>query len=339
MLHKPAAEWFRWYAVELHEYISRYQKAGGKGLPEYVDVPVRNRLNAAIASVVWGSWWVYESFNSLWSPKIYGVKSIERFRDRYITSSIKEFEVAGAMINPADIEAVRAAMAFADPYAVAALHKHIGGAYAVRSIQHQLLTRGARDYYSFACEAAREEVNYWLFYRLYRQHLRFSSRLLNELRAGQYVRFIPVLPANEMPSHLLLAHIHAARVHRALKIDGVLELIDDPRGVTDRVSIDDTSYESHFVDAGSTWDVHIEQGGRSSEDRDFFRDVLREFQMPKDLTWRETCLLRDSGLPEDQLSLSGQIPLDLLAPEGPILEHPRELWDSAGRWLAPVLAA
>lgn len=328
MWHYPPIKRFRWYAIELHVYLTRLAVIGEHELPKRIHVPVRNRLNAAVASLLWGSWWVAESLESLWAQDVEAVGDLAAIRKRYITNSIAGSSRGDEVMRDADADAFRNAVTKFPAGRAQELNLHFGAAFAIRSIQREILDVAPSSYLSYASEAAREEINLWLFSKLYREHLRVFSPRFASSRGGRYVRFLPVLPPEQMPRHLLLAHVHASRVHRAAGIAGVLEWVPESRGLVDRILIGGTSFNSRFIDVTDGWSVVIDRGGRSNEDRDFFERQLRQLTIPNELEYREMKLIAGSGLPEEERRLPVRPPLDLFAPETVLLEHPDELWSA-----------
>lgn len=321
---------FEWYAVELHRFVERYRASDVSrrwSTPTEIHVPSRNRLNAAVAALLWGSWWSHHTFERLWCEEVECTRTIAYIRDRYLKRNISECRTVKEVFDIDDTPLFYESLSRVSSELARHLSLIVGSAYAVLNIQRGIFSGHGTSYRSFASEAACEEVNFWLFYKFYRDHLGFSRDRINNVGSLRYVRFLPIPDPCLMPTHLLLAHVFAARVHRFAKITSVLERINDTQNVLDRIHIGSVgSIVSRFVGSGD-WDVRVDSHGAASEDTDFFQEHLRHLSNLQSLIDNESLMLA-TRLPSFDRELPTDVPpVDLFAPEGSLLQYPMELWN------------
>jgi hypothetical protein len=324
MLDTPPVKRFDWYAVDLRQYLDRVGRCQSTNSAVSVHIPVRNRLNAAVASLLWGSCWTAARASALLDPDVQRVEPLRKLIDQLLFRRLRVTQLEGASLRISNQREYARYLKDVPVGRREALNSWFGGAVIIRELQAALRRKaGARSYLSYASEASREEINLWIFHPIYREHFRLTSELIG--RAGRPKRFLPS-PADDhaMPTHLRIAHHHAAVVHRHSGGDVALHRVSNPAAIVERILIPGSgSFRNAFIDRENRWTMDVANAGAQvCEDEEFFSSLLHGGGHDELISVASLLAV----IPNDQLRLIGAPPVDLFAKESRVLQHPKELW-------------
>jgi hypothetical protein len=323
----PLIRRFDWYSVDANLFFDRCDKLGKRAISS-LHIPVRNRLNTAMASLLWGSLWVFNRERALMYPGFIGIPEGRFLIDNFIQNldpmrfTISEYEAAKERLDTIIKEI--------PSHTRVDLNHLFGSALGMMNLRYlQAKSREpTKQFQAYAKESGREEINMYLFNRWFRRYITSFSRRQRLSNDNIALRFFP-LPSdkNKIPRHVLLAHYHTIRSQKYLNVTATLDPTSYFGAVNDRVLIDNIgSVRASHVDQLTTWSVDIlKNSGNLEEDANFFQERRKEIkhQGGRDALHRSIF----ANLTDMDLELENRPPLDLLVPQDSlVIEHPQELW-------------
>ncbi|HEY0068419.1 MAG TPA: hypothetical protein VGE04_00470 [Chloroflexia bacterium] len=316
----PPAVRFEWYTVDLKQYCRTFE---WKDPPSYIDIPIQNRLNLALFSLMWGANWV----NNYIAPLRLDVRGKPEAVERLLDSLRQDISDLGAQASTLLTEAVPNLEALRDLIAADVFNEYttrLAILGALRGITAMLLdSSGADQIETYSPEALAGTANLWLFSRTYHEFMRST-----QLRGRQNKRLLPV-KYNELqsvPRFFLATLFNVRTLYRILGATvRLVRMLEEGGG-------SDYSYWSDAIGAFE-W-IHVDSDGHIALDHS--RVSARPDDLER-LRAAEKGLLTGNGLSLsyggefgslriDDLSLGLVRPVCLFPPEDHLLEHPSELW-------------
>lgn len=312
---------FRWYVVNLKQYCSKLDRAD---IPSYIDIPVQNRLNLALFSLLWASNWVDRFF----APLRYGIPcKPKQIND--LTESLKiklpklNASITSTLLNNAipsieqlkDVLSPKAYRDFAGPLTIIA---------SLRNVNAMLIESNEASRIETYCpESLAGTASLWLFSTQYHEFMRITQK-----RSRENKRLLPLEDPllTNTPKFFLATLFNVRQLYRCLgaKVELVHILQENGRN--------DYSYYSGLIGA-FRW-VQVDQKGHiflsnsrlSAKDEDL--DAIRTAEKCLITSEDDSLIIQGhfGGLTIPDLELEATKPNCLFPQEDHFLEHPWELW-------------
>ncbi|MCP3960401.1 MAG: hypothetical protein GY719_21360 [bacterium] len=319
MMTSPEQQ-FDWFAIDLDQYLRRIGISHPDELKS-IHVPIRNRLNLASASLLWGSLWFSRQVSALSHTIFEADPFLRKLTETFLWDSGNSKALRDLDLGQL-ARRYRRSLEGIDPIDRPLLNFLYGTALAQAGISSTVARHGRIDsYLVYAVEALGEGVNLWLFSRQVRRFLYFTRSACE----GEYLRLFPVRGADllALPEVVRCALSHVYRVHilKGVELGFVKPFVE--REATDHVHIGGLGGVRTFViDQGDSWKLSFDK--RMTIEKELLGGLARETILERKILASQ--LLFELGLSEEDVRLGFSPPVCLLAPESRTLEHPHELW-------------
>lgn len=318
---------FTWYAVDLKQFFSRIPP---RTKLSAIEVPVQNRLNLALFSLLWGSLWVKAYVDPI-TPTLDLPKTTLDLVDQ-IDRPLKR-------IGPALDGALAAALPEMSELAKDASHFHLHRLAifcALRSISHRVLSTpdGFAQIETYSPEALTGTANLWLFSRTYHEFMRTSVTV-----ALQSIRYLPVDMDQDFSRrpYFAMSLFHVRKLYQLLGAQDVSLVQRLPESGGDDYSYWDGKMRTFRWVHLDTDGYMVLDGSRLSADADIDRDALRQADALRLEGSRSGDRLPGVGIwewlrtPDEELIPT--IPVCLFPAEDRYIQYPSQLWSWPARRL------
>lgn len=317
---RPPTQRFRWYAVDIKQYC---EKLDWGRLPSYIDIPIQNRLNLSLFSLMWGANWV-DTFVSPLRIDI-GLKPVP------LELLIRSFRLGISCPGLDAQQLLREAVPHLEElrdnmpervYANYASRLAIIG--SLRGITALLKeSPGAERIDTYSPEALAGSANLWLFSRTYHEFMRMT-----QLRGEQNKRLLPVNAASlSDPPRFFLATLFNVRAFYSIlgaEVKLVRKLAEG--GGNDYSFWSGAIGEFQWVQVDGDGHISLNDTRMSArrEDRDRLNVAEQEVLSEGGLNVSQRGTF--GTLRWSDLKLEAIPPVCLFPAEDHFIEHPLELW-------------
>jgi hypothetical protein len=324
LLNHAPIDRFAWFAIDM----TQYQKALGGQIPGYVDIPVQNRLNLGLFSLMWAARWVDAFFEPL-------RRDIRK--PASVTRLLETFDVELGLLRADAIERSREVITgleeLGDVLAVAEHRRYaerLAIAGSLRAISAELLlSDGADQIRTYSPEALAGTVSLWLFSRVYHEFMRTAK-----VMGGKNERLLP-LDAESLEDtrdkFFVAALLFVREFYRKLGAQvEIVQMLQDG-GRQDYADFSGALRAFNWVSVDDGGHIHMNEVRPSATGED--REVL-EAASERTLTAVGISLWDwggFGGLTLDDLGLELVPPCLLLPPEDRFLAYPTILWTQGPR--------
>jgi hypothetical protein len=319
---RPPADRFRWYAIDLKQYC---RKLDWGNPPSYIDIPVYNRLNLSVFSLIWGGNWVDRYFAPLRME--IGDKPI--VISRLVDSFRIDITKVGTQASTLLTEAVPSLGVLSNVLDRNTFNNYSAGLAIVGSIRGLTATlsrsAGMELIETYCPEALAGSANLWLFSRSYHEFMRLS-----QLVSRTNKRLLPVAYDNliSVPRFFLANLFNIQTLYRILGADTHLVRMLKEEGGNDFAYYSGTMNAYHWIQVDSDGHIALNHNRLSARPTDLERlRIAKEGIFPESVP----SLSRGGGYGNirlDDLRLETIKPVCLFPQEDHLLEHPSELWSS-----------
>jgi hypothetical protein len=320
---RPPTKRFRWYIVDLKQYCSQFDR---QQTPAYVDIPVQNRLNLALFSLLWSAKWVKAYFEPLHLHIVDSPQAIVSLLKSFATELTDLRGQTGILLGDAVPELPRLADVLnPETYHTYAARLAIVG--SLRNITAMLLeSSGAHRIETYSPEALAGCVNLWLFSRTYHEFMRAT-----QIRGNYNKRLLPFAHStlDEVPRFFLAALYNVRRLYGTLNAEVAIVQMLGEDGRQDHSYWSDALRAFQWVEVDADGYVRLSEShiSATSNDLEFLHDAEGQVVAAHGLS-----LLRGGtfgGLAYPDLCLESVRPACLFPEEDIFLEHPIELWSAS----------
>lgn len=328
-----------WYAVDLSQ-------AGLAGVASELEVPCANRLNAGLASLLWGSRWSHEMGRLLRGQQIRQAAEPDELEALWWVCSCRPELLdprGGVDLHRLERQA-RHALDRLRPrdgliqQDLSAVRYLFYSAFHTIDLCREVRARGPVEGMRVYTGA---EINVWLFSRPFRAYLRYTARGVRRPHE-RYLRMFPTLSrtAGEGKARACsLYQVLQAHRLRGIRASLVEPLREDDYRLSAYVELKEAGSERARLLNLLSRTLYAKRESGSLE-----RDVLDECEQRQCAATGppgapgahfDAPLASEMGLASDEVRLD-EAPAALLAPESEFLEHPRELWaGTPASWPGP----
>lgn len=318
----PPADRFRWYAIDLKQYC---RKLDWGDPPSYIDIPVHNRLNLSVFSLIWGGNWVDRYFAPLRIEIGDKPTAVSRLVDSFRIDITKLRMQASTYLT----EAVPGLEALSNVLDRNTFNNYTAGLAIVGSLRGLTSTlhagTGMELIETYCPEALAGSANLWLFSRSYHEFMRLS-----QLISSRNKRLLPVAYDNlaTMPRFFLTTLFNVQTLYRILGAEVHLVRMLEKDGGNDYAYYSGTVNAYHWIQVDPDGHIALNYNRLSARPTDLERlRIAEEGLFPESVPSLSHSAEYGHLRPND-LSFEIIKPVCLFPQEDHLLEHPSELWSS-----------
>jgi hypothetical protein len=318
---QPSIDKFSWYAIDLKQYRTRILKRYPNASFQSVSIPLRNRLNLATVSLLWGSIWTSRISHSL-------NNDIPRL-NHSLWSLLRQIAQPGAL-NREELDSlmreVTSVLSDIDPGSRAYLNLTLGNLTSVATLDVAAAEIGAPDsYLSYTSESLGDEINLWLFLNPIRS---FTRRWQKFTTAHKFKRLFPVSPIASLPRSFRCTLFHILQWHKAASVSCEITKINLNAGKDIYAHIGRLgTLTLDCIERMDQYSIGISENVQYGKRlRNMLMEVSRTVLVRSETSANEMlAALQLDEIDKRHLFLHGP-GFDLMAPESWILTYPRLLW-------------
>jgi hypothetical protein len=326
----PPADRFRWYVTDLKQYC---RKLDWGDPPSFIDIPVYNRLNLLLFSLIWAGNWV----NSYFEPLRRQISDKPAAVSRLVDSFHIDIDKVGTLTSLYLTEAIPRLDALSGILDRNTFHEYTSRLAIVGSLREVSATlrasTGADLIETYCPEALAGSANLWLFSRSYHEFMRVT-----QIIGRKNKRLLPVAYDNlvSIPRFFLGTLLNVRTLYQALGAEVHLIKVLKEEGHYDHAYYSGAIGSFRWVQVDPDGHITLNHNHLSARPSDL--EILRAAE--EGLLVRGGPSLSRSGeygnFRLEDLCLAPVKPVCLFPQEDHLLEHPSELWSSRRYSVLPL---